>query len=402
MNFMEISGIFHLIALLLSYLFGVTSAILTGKKNNIHPSVTLLLILICTLCYIFFSELFISHAGKWHSLLQTGFPHIDRTVGLAGIVAGLFLSGLLLRIPVSIIHKFSLPVLMVYAISNFGCLGGHCGEIPKNVPGFQELATPDFWLYLQKGSLINYLDFAVLLKIAGGLAVAGFIYSFRNKIKNPKNLSLVVLSVILSMGFINLFSVPSNAVFNRLMGMNIFQWAILVSNSLLLISVFTNESVTTKRFPRLKIKPPPNTIMISIYLMIFFLVFPDASFLSDTNLQLFIIGFSLTTVFLVYYIHTRIQPYVIRYTTIVVLLGVGMVFLQANIPTTQNIPGNSKKAGEFDIWDIFPAEKVDNPVPSDRPLTPYKIQLPVGFNVSFKPDYSFAGAKDKKNKKVNN
>jgi hypothetical protein len=375
---------------------------MTGRKNNIHPSVTLLLILICTLFYIFFSELFISRAGRWHSILQAGFPHIERTVGLAGIVAGLFLSGLLLRIPVTVIHKFSLPLLMVYAFSNLGCLGGHCSEINENTFGFQELAAFDFQQFVQKGLLASYSNFAVLLKITGGLAAAGLIYSYRNRIKNPKNLSLIVLSAILCMGFINLFSAPSNSLFNRLIGMNIFQWAILVSNSLLLISAFTSESITKKRFPKLKIKPPPNATMISIYLMIFFLVFPDSSFLSDMNLQLFIIGFSLTTVFLIYYFHTRIQPYVFRYTTIVVLLGMGMLFLQANIPTAQNASGDSGKALEIDLRDIMPAEKIDNPLPSVQDNTLHEILIPVGFQVSLTPDNSFAGTKNKEEKQVSN
>jgi hypothetical protein len=52
MNETEISGIFHELFLVIAYLTGVILAILTGRKNNIHPSVSLLLILICTILFL--------------------------------------------------------------------------------------------------------------------------------------------------------------------------------------------------------------------------------------------------------------------------------------------------------------------------------------------------------------
>ena len=389
MDNFEISGIFHVIILFVSYLFGITSTILIGKKNSIHPSVTFMLILVCTLSYIFFSELFISHAGNWYPILQLGFPHIDRTAGIAGIISGLLLSGWLLRIPVSVLYKFSFPVLIIFAISNLGCLAGDCAAINGSNFSLQEISLAAIWLLWHPGLIISHIDPAVIPNIIGGFTAVILVYGFMGKIKNPANMALVTLSAILWSVFISLFSIPSDSIFNRLMGLNIFQWAILASNSLLLLSVIANESVTLKRCPKRKIKPTPNFILISIYLIIFFLVFPDSSFLSDTNLQIFIIGFSLTTVFLVYYIHTSIQPSMIRYATIIVLLGVGTLFLQANFPAPDITPASSEKIQENDLWDIWPGNTT--PAVQEKKI-PRKLSTPYEYQILFTRDNSYADA----------
>ncbi|MBS0001420.1 MAG: hypothetical protein KFF73_20710 [Cyclobacteriaceae bacterium] len=382
MNNIEISGIFHDIFLIIAYLTGVTSAILTGKKNNIHPSVTLILILMCTLSYIFFAEYFISHSGTWHQTLQSGFQHIDRTFGLAGIVFGLCLSSLLLRIPVTVLYKFSFPMLIIYAVSNLGCLGGHCTEVQTGFFDFQVLATFNAWQFLQNGLMADHFSIPIIFKSLGGFITVALIYQFRGKFKNPRNISMLVFSAVLWMSFINLFfAFGSSASFmsDRLLGMNLFQWAILMINSLLMMFVFANESATKKRFPKLKIKQPPNYMIFSIYLVIFFIAFRDSWFLSDSNLQIFTIGFSLTTVFLIYYFHTSLQPSLVRYATIVVLLFVGSVYLQASIIAPQNTSGDDfSRISENNL--NFPEYKsatgIFVPVPVLQDNAPYILSLP--------------------------
>lgn len=340
MNEIEISSIFHEVMLIISYVVGVFFSIQIGKQNHIRPVVTALLILITTVFYLFFYYYFMSHANQWFELLRPGFPHLDKSVGMFGIILGLIISGILLRIPYPVLYKFSLPVLIIYAISNLGCLGGKCLETHA---GFFHFDTYQYLFRNGSTLFAAILDdrsrVQTLFKIIPGIGVAATLYLFRNRFWNPSNILFTAFSSMLLIIFVNQFfiqPVAGNSVFNRLLGLNIFQWAIAMVTFLALIYVFINESNRDHRNPRKRIKSPSDYKILILYLIILLTAFHDSSWISKTNPSIFVIGFSFTTFLLILYFHKRIRLYAIRYATILIILLAGILFLQTRFFSPQN------------------------------------------------------------------
>jgi hypothetical protein len=354
----EISSIFHEIFLIISYVAGLISAVIVGRKNNIQPVATTLILLISTITYLFFFNYFILHAGNWYQILQSVFPHIDRSFGLVGVIFGLTFSGMLLRIPLSILYKFSIPILIIYGISNVGCLGGHCSDVHAGLFHTRDylnfLASFRIGPFLKTGLLADPSRIPILFKILAGSISAVALYQYQDKFKNPGNIFFSVFSSLFLISFVNQFlihPVTSYPVFNRLLGLNIFQWAILTVTSLVLIYIFTNESSRKHRSPKLRIKAPSKYKIFLLYVVVLYFAFQDSAYISNTSPSIFIIGFSFSTLLLVLYFHERIQLTAIRYATILIILIAGALFLQTSFfspvkENKDNINRTSEKKGD--------------------------------------------------------
>jgi hypothetical protein len=334
------------------------------------------MLLIGTLSYLFFFNYFVLHSESWYPILQSGFPHVDKSFGLIGAIFGLYLCGMLLRIPLSILYKFSFPILIIYGISNLGCLGGHCGEVHTGLFHFQDYVTImvsfEIGRFLGTGLLSDQFSIPILFKIIAGFIAIATLYQFKDKFKNPRNIFLMVFSSIFLISFTNQFLIDpsvSHPVFDQLLGMNIFQWAIMIVTSLMLLTVFTNESNRKNRNPKLKIKQPSHYKIFSIYAIIFFIGFQDSSFISETNPAIFIIGFSFTTFFLILYFHKKIRLSAIRYPTIMILLAAGILFLQTGFfnpkfgdsdYSRRNLENKTKNGGADSLREIHISSPVDH------------------------------------------
>jgi hypothetical protein len=236
------------------------------------------------------------------------------------------------------LYKFSFPVLVIYVISNLGCLGGHCAsvntwflQIPDSI---NVLATFNHQEFFQSVSITDQFNQSSSWRIIFGLIAVITIFPYRNKFKNPQNLFLLVLSVLFVISFICQFQTPegpSFSLYDRLLGLNIFQWAIVTVNTLIWMILITNEFIRSVRNPRRKIKSPSSYTLLAIYLTIFAFSFRDSSFLTDANLNILAIGFVLTTISLIYYFHKKIRFSFIRYTSILLLLFTSLVFFQAKL-----------------------------------------------------------------------
>lgn len=370
MNEIEISSIFHEVFLIISYLAGLFFSILVGMQNKVRPVVTALMILMATLFYLFFYHYFVSYAGEWHELLRAGFPHIDKSVGMTGIMFGLILSGLFLRVPLSVLYQFSFPVLIIYAISNLGCLGGNCTEVHSGFFHFDSYLH----LFQNRSNLLTVVlqdlpRFQILFKIISGFGIAAVLYSFRDRFRNPSNIFLTALSAILLISFVNqIFMQPvsGNSVFSRLLGLNIFQWAILMATFLILTHVFNNESTRNHRNPRLRVKSPSAYRFLILYGSVLLIAFHDSDWISKTNPSLFFIGFSFSTFLLVLYFHQKIRLSAIRYATILIILIAGIFFLQSRFfnPENEN-PETLKDIPEkgLDKRQVILLKKIRQPFP---------------------------------------
>jgi hypothetical protein len=372
----EISSIFHELLLIISYLAGAVFSIHIGRKNNIHPVVTALLVLIATIFYLLFFNYFVSHSGNWFPELQSGFPHIDKSFGMAGIFFGMMIAGILLRIPHTILYKFSYPVLIVYGISNLGCLGGHCLEVHTGLFHLQDyqnfLGSFRIGTFLKTGLLADPSLLPILFKITAGFVALAVLYPFLDKFRNPRNLFIMVFASILLISYINqFFFIPdkNHPVFHRLLGMNIFQWAILMVTSLALIHVIIEESTRRYRNPRLRVKSPSYYKVLFLYVLVLFIAFHDSTYIAKTNPSIFIIGFSFTTIVMVLYFYERIRLSAIRYATILIILAAGFLFLQTrffnpenDIPEFSNaiyemVSGKREALGKDRITAKLPSEK---------------------------------------------
>ena len=341
----EISSIFHELFLILAYVAGVISAVMVGRKNNIQPVVTTLILLVSTISYLFFFNYFILHAGSWYHILRSGFPHIDRSVGLVGVIFGLIFSGLLLRIPLSILYKFSFPILIIYGISNVGCLGGHCSDVHAGLFHTQDyvnfLASFSIGPFLKKGLLADPSRIPIMFKIFTGFISVVVFYRYQDKLKNPRNIFFIVFASLFLMTFVNQFLIRPviyYPVFNRLLGLNVFQWAILMVTFLMLIYIFTNESTRKYKSPKLRIKAPSKYKIFLLYVLVLYIAFHDSSYISNTNPSIFVIGFSFTTFLLVLYFHNKIRLTAVRYAAILIILLAGALFLQTSFfsPVKEN------------------------------------------------------------------
>ncbi len=355
----EISSIFHEVFLIISYVTGVISAIIVGRKNNIQPIITTLIILISTIFYLFFINFIVTHSGNWYLVLASGFPHIEKSFGLAGVIFGLILSGLLLRIPLSILYKFSFPILIIYGVSNLGCLGGHCNEVHTGLFHGRDylnfLASFSIGNFLNKELLADASCLAILFKILAGGISATSLFFFLKKFKNPRNIFLMVFSSIFLISFISQFLIhptTSHPVFNRLLGLNIFQWAMLMILSLMMLKVLIDELLRDRRKPKLRIKSTSTYKIFILYTIILYVAFHDASYIINTNPSIFIMGFSFTTILMVLYFHQRIRNSAIRYATILIILTAGSLFLQTSFFS----PGNQNQ----DIINRSPERRLDN------------------------------------------
>ncbi len=365
MNEFEISSIFHEIVLMLAYISGIFVSIRISRKNNVHPSLTFLLILICTLFFLLFSSLFKIHYNLLYLVLVTDLPHIDKTIGILGVVFGLFLSGVLLKIPSNIVHKFSFPFLVIYGISNLGCIAHHNPEMNSVITpltaGLYSSTELYFSRYLFHDLFKNQMELSVLIRITGGFLAIGIIYYLKDKFTNSFNLCLTTVFFIFLVNFISHFFIASKQIlpiYDRLLGMTIFQWAFLLFNVLIMLRVASNETTNHAKQPRLKIKLPSGILVFIIYVAIAIIAVQETSFLSKTKPTIFILGFSLTTIFLVYYFYYKIQRSVLRYSTVVILIVIGTLFLQVRLfdqnekfPDSATIPKKQINTDQSDFSD---------------------------------------------------
>jgi hypothetical protein len=130
--------------------------------------------------------------------------------------------------------------------------------------------------------------------------------------------------------------VSDNSVFTRLLGLNIFQWAILTVTFLILTHVFINESTRSHRNPRLRVKSPSGYRFLILYGSVLLIASHDSGWISKTNPSLFFIGFSITTFLLILYFHQKIRLSAIRYATMLIILIAGILFLQSGFFSLEN------------------------------------------------------------------
>lgn len=368
---LEVSAIFHDFFFLSAFLLGILIAFILSILERVPVALTSLLILAATICYISCSGLTRAYFSTNNSELLEIFPHFDKTIGLTGIVAVIIISGKLLRIPVRLLQKLPLVLLIIITTSKLGCIAGSCLDYKTYQSGSYELihlASVKSLPSLQEIISYLYSHMTLTTQLIVGFFGLGWTIYLINKFRRPWNLLLLTIFILLSNVFISLFYVKpfSSPLFSqRILGMDLIQWALLLINMLIGAYIIASESNRLVKYPKLKIKVPSYYFVFIFYISLTLITLKVSDLFSRTDPFIFLSIFMLTTFLLIIYLYNKIQQILVRYSVVVIILIAGVMFIQAKLitPKIDIIP------------DITPVDQTDTPVKSTELPENYKAIL---------------------------
>lgn len=334
-----LTGFFQINILInISYTLILVLGIYLSIKDNVSPVQTLLLILTGTLIY--FTVTSITRFNLFSQLnSENNFTNLIVLFGLLGVLTGVYFIKNVLRISNSFLLNFPLLILVAlgiyetaiyldefYAFSQYNSYKNLSGPI------FSELG-----LYINQSALISpelFLYNSLLLNLLIAIALIALSWFVYKKIKIVANKLLFIIFIINLFIFISMFSFNPDAfpaVNNRIIGINVFQWGIILINILIAAYIIANETsnVGTRRMVRRT--PPSNFLLFFYYLCLTILAFPLSKFFDSTGLYIFIAGHAITTIYMAFYFFAKTEKVYIRLGTISVILLIWIFFVRANI-----------------------------------------------------------------------
>jgi hypothetical protein len=121
------------------------------------------------------------------------------------------------------------------------------------------------------------------------------------------------------------------AVNNRIIGINVFQWGIILVNILIVAYIIANETSNVGTGRTVRRVAPSYFLLFFYYLCLTIVAFPLSKFFDSIGLHIFIAGHAITTIYMTFYFFAKTEKVYVRLGTISVILLVWIFFVRANI-----------------------------------------------------------------------
>jgi len=334
-----ITGFFQTNILInITYIFILAIGIYYSIKDNVSPVQTLLLILTGTLIYFTVTNLVRLNIFSQLSD-ENSFTNLIVLLGVLAVFTGVYITKNILRISLTFLLNLPLLILIALAIYETSSYLNESNAL-STYDSYNNLSTPVFselGLYINQSALISpelSLYNHLFLSIVVAVILVTLLWFAYKKIKIVGNKLLFTVFIINLFIFINMFNFNPGAFpafNNRIIGMNVFQWGIILINILIIAYIIAKEIGNAGSAHRLKRNNPSYFLLFFYYLCLTVAAFPLSGFFDSTGLHIFIAGHAITTIFMAFYFFVKTEKAYVRLGTISVILLIWMFFIRANI-----------------------------------------------------------------------
>ena len=337
----------------------LAAGIYVSLRHKIQPILTLLILLAGSVVYLVVTN--VAGIGIRQYGSNVGIP--GPAIVVAGIIGVLITFKILkgmFRVPSFLIHhllSISFLLFLFYQINAYFdnsqyftklmYLSISEGGIPLNIYTLQHTAS--FFPELLT------TDSFFLSILSAVMAIFLYLY-FAGRFRHPGNSMSFAFVLFMILFFISLFNVNPSALpvlSERMMGLNVIQWGLLLICILYLAHIIAIEMGPSRRKREILKKAPAPYSLLIFYLLITLISFQASSVYRQFDIKVLIIGYFITSGVMVIYFLKRVESNYLRYGTVSIILLIFILFLQAQIaeyrnmqlydPNTINTPGTILK-----------------------------------------------------------
>jgi len=206
-----------------------------------------------------------------------------------------------------------------------------------NIEGIQQSAS----LYPE---IIN--NNTIFLELVIAILVTLSYLLFTRKLKHPGNRFFFTLLMLMILFFISLFKInpPALPALNdRLMGLNVVQWGLVLAGFLLSAYIISQEMSTSKRKKEILKKAPAEYRLLTIFLFLILFSYQATSLFRDSEIKILIIGYFITAGFMVSYFLRKVEKHYLRYGTVSIILLACILYIYSDFSDS-----GSRKLNDFD------------------------------------------------------
>jgi hypothetical protein len=236
------------------------------------------------------------------------------------------------------------------------------GSVPLNFTAFQQTASLFPELFIN-----NPFFYEVMTAI---LAIVAYLY-FAGRFRHPGNSLSFAFLMFMALFFITLFRVnPAElpALSDRLMGLNVIQWGLVLAGILFLANIVSIELDSSRRKREILKKAPSEYRLLILYLFLTMISFQATSLFSHFDIKILLISYFITSITMVAYFLNKVEKNFLRYGTVSIILLTFILFMHANI-------------AEYRRVELPGSDKINTPgIIKDQPLVSDKDHEHVGIN----------------------
>jgi amino acid transporter len=115
------------------------------------------------------------------------------------------------------------------------------------------------------------------------------------------------------------------------MGLNVVQWGLVLTGVLLSAYIMSKEMYTSRRRKEVLKRAPSEYHLLLFFLILTIVSFQATAIFSSFEIKILLIGYIISTIFMVSYFLRRVEKYYLRYGTVSIILLTCILFLHANI-----------------------------------------------------------------------
>ena len=330
------------------YVIANAVAMITGVyislKHKIQPILTLLIMLAASIVYTIITNL-VNHNIQQH-VSDVGLSGGTIVLlGFFGILTTLKILKKLLRIPALIIHNILSIFFMLflfYQVNEHLINNQHFTELILSYPISDGSIPLNFTAFQQTASLFPELFvndpffYEVMTAI---LAIVAYLY-FAGRFRHPGNSLSFAFLMFLALFFISLFRVNAAelpALSDRLMGLNVIQWGLVLAGILILAYIVSIELDPSRRKREILKKAPSEYRLLILYLFLTMISFQATSLFSHFDTKVLLISYFITSIIMVIYFLNKVEKNFLRYGTVSIILFTFILFMHANIAEYQRV-----------------------------------------------------------------
>jgi hypothetical protein len=335
------------------FLFAIVyiSAMLTGvfisRRSKVQPISTLLLILISTITYLIITNI-LSDIAQPYMSDQGRYGGSIILVGISGVFFALRLCRGLLRTP-SIVSHYILAMFLLFfsfvQVKDFLIGNPQISQMLYSIPFSNSLGSWSPKALQLTASVYPELtrNTTMVFELAIAIVMTLSYLLFIKKFKYPGNRFLFTLLLLMTLLFISFFGInPSSipAMSDRLMGLNVAQWGILLV-IILLSAYILGKELSSRRYKKEVLrKAPAETTLLLIFLILLLFSFQVSSLFTGSEIKILLTGYFIMICFIATLFLKRIEKQYIRYGTVSIILIIFILFIHLE-----------KKTGSVDVFE---------------------------------------------------
>ena len=326
------------------FTMAIASGIYVSLRYKVQAITTLLLMLTGSIVYLVITNLARISLLQYSS--DTGACRSAIIIfGIFGVLITIKILKKPLRLPAFIIHHIFSTIFLLflfYQVTEYLLNSRYSTEWMLNFPLSDGSMALNFFAFQQTASILPGLyiyngyfsEFITAL-----MAIIVYLY-FAGRFKHPVNSLSFAILIFMTLLFISLFKLsPSElpAFSNRLMGLNVIQWGLLLVVILFLSHILSIELDPSRRKREILKKAPSGYTLLIFYLLLTFVSFQVNSLFSQFDIKVLLINYFITSSIMVIYFFKKIERSYLRYGTVSIILLTFILFIHVQVTKYQNV-----------------------------------------------------------------